>query len=184
MNVYDFDKTIYNGDSTADFYLYSLRKHPKILLLVPSVIFAAVKYYVFKKGNKTQMKETIYKFLIHCNMPEDTDDFWGKNIHKIKKWYLLQQKKDDVVISASPEFLLKPVCKKLGINYLIASNVNSQTGKYSGINCHGEEKVRKFFDVFPNGSIENFYSDSYSDTPLAEISQKSFLVKGNELQKW
>ena len=31
MNVYDFDKTIYNGDSTRDFYLYSLIKHPEML---------------------------------------------------------------------------------------------------------------------------------------------------------
>lgn len=30
MNVYDFDKTIYNGDSTIDFYLYSLRKKPQL----------------------------------------------------------------------------------------------------------------------------------------------------------
>ena len=27
MNVYDFDKTIYDGDSTLDFYLFSLKKN-------------------------------------------------------------------------------------------------------------------------------------------------------------
>ena len=30
MNVYDFDKTIYYGDSTADFYLFCLKRHKKI----------------------------------------------------------------------------------------------------------------------------------------------------------
>ena len=30
MNVYDFDKTIYDGDSTADFYLFSLKRHKGI----------------------------------------------------------------------------------------------------------------------------------------------------------
>lgn len=184
MNVYDFDKTIYNGDSTADFYLYSLKKHPKILLLVPSVIFAAVKYYAFKKGNKTQMKESIYKFLKYCNIQKDINEFWDKHIHKIKKWYIEQRKEDDVIISASPEFLLKPVCKKMNINFLIASNVNQNTGKYTGINCHGKEKVKRFYKVFPNGKIAEFYSDSYSDSPLADISQKSFLVKGNKINKW
>ena len=34
MNVYDFDKTIYDGDSTADFYLFSLGRHKKILTLL------------------------------------------------------------------------------------------------------------------------------------------------------
>ena len=38
--------------------------------------------------------------------------------------------------------------------------------------------------MFPNGEIEKFYSDSYSDSPLAEISKEAFLVKGDELKKW
>lgn len=29
MHAYDFDGTIYDGDSTVDFYLYSLCKHPE-----------------------------------------------------------------------------------------------------------------------------------------------------------
>ena len=39
MNVYDFDKTIYDGDSTADFYIffskkaYCLPPHLSVLLL-------------------------------------------------------------------------------------------------------------------------------------------------------
>lgn len=33
MNVYDFDKTIYAGDSTIDFYLFCLKRQPAILQL-------------------------------------------------------------------------------------------------------------------------------------------------------
>ena len=47
MNVYDFDKTIYDGDSTADFYIFSLKRHKKILLLAPSLIGAFLKFYVY-----------------------------------------------------------------------------------------------------------------------------------------
>lgn len=32
MNVYDFDGTIYDGDSTVDFYLYCIRKHPWLIV--------------------------------------------------------------------------------------------------------------------------------------------------------
>lgn len=32
MNIYDFDETIYDSDSTKDFYFYCLKKYPKILL--------------------------------------------------------------------------------------------------------------------------------------------------------
>ena len=68
MNVYDFDKTIYDGDSTADFYIFSLKRHKKILLLAPSLIGAFLKFYVFKIGTKTQFKEKMYKFLKYCDI--------------------------------------------------------------------------------------------------------------------
>ena len=111
-------------------------------------------------------------------------DFWNINIEKIKPFYKNQQQKDDVIISASPEFLLAPICKTLKINYLMASVVDEHTGKYSGINCHGEEKVRRYREMFGDTKIHEFYSDSYSDTPLAKISEKAFIVKGNRLLDW
>lgn len=153
MNVYDFDKTIYDGDSTADFYIFSLKRHKKILLLAPSLIGAFLKFYVFKIGTKTQFKEKMYKFLKYCDIQKDINDFWNINIDKIKPFYKNQQQKDDVIISASPEFLLAPICKTLKINYLMASVVDEHTGKYSGINCHGEEKVRRYREMFGDTKI-------------------------------
>ena len=184
MNVYDFDKTIYDGDSTRDFYLFCLRRHKKILSTVPPFLFSAGKFYIFKKGTKTEFKEKMYRFLRYIDTDKDLIDFWDSNISKIKYWYLHQQKEDDVIISASPEFLLEPVCQKLGIKYLMASKVDRKTGTYSGINCRDTEKVRRFYEVFPNGRIDNFYSDDYCDSPLAEISDKAFIVKGNKILHW
>lgn len=184
MNAYDFDKTIYDGDSTADFYLFSLKRHPKILLLSPSLLASVTRYYAFKRGTKTQFKEVMYRFLRYCDTERDVKDFWDKNQAKIKRFYLEQQKKDDVIISASPEFLLQPICKRLGISHLIASRVDPETGIYSGENCHGKEKVRRFRELFPDAQIEEFYSDSHSDDPLAEIAQKAFIVKGEQLSEW
>ena len=54
MNAYDFDKTVYYGDSTADFYLFCLKRHKKIITLAPSLLGAFLKFYVFKKGTKTE----------------------------------------------------------------------------------------------------------------------------------
>ena len=184
MNVYDFDNTIYNGDSTADFYLFSLKRHKKIVLLFPSLILSTIKFYIFKIGTKTDFKEKMYRFLKYCDIKKDVNDFWNKNQNKIKKFYINQKNDDDVIISASPKFLLEPMCKKLGIKYLIASEVSAENYKYSGINCHGKEKVRRFYEVFPNSQIHNFYSDSYSDTPLANLADKAFMVKKNNIFDW
>ncbi len=184
MNVYDFDKTIYDGDSTAHFYLYCLKTQPATWKWLPYQAICAIPFGL-KIMDKTKFKERFYKFITSINNIDKTvEEFW--KIHKsgIKKWYLDTQKDDDVIISASPYFLLEPIIKELKIKNLMASNVDKYTGKYSGVNCHGKEKVRRFYEVYPNGEIDEFYSDSLSDTPLADISKKAFIVKGNNISNW
>lgn len=184
MNVYDFDKTIYNGDSTRDFYLYSLIKHPEMLKYVPNALSGAFSHYISKSCTKTQFKQKMYTFLTCVDVQKDVPAFWSKNRHKIKTWYLRQKRKDDVIISASPRFLLEPVCAELGVRFLIASEVDPITGEYSGVNCHGTEKVRRFYEMFPQGRIDAFYSDSQSDRPLRDIASSAFLVTGDRLTDW
>ena len=93
MNVYDFDKTIYDGDSTADFYIFSLKRHKKILLLAPSLIGAFLKFYVFKIGTKTQFKEKMYKFLRYCDIQKDINDFGILIVKKPSRFIKINSKK-------------------------------------------------------------------------------------------
>lgn len=185
MNVYDFDKTIYNGDSTTHFYFYCLKKQPRILLHLP---YQAWVFFCYIIGyyDKTQFKERFYSFFKSVkNVDALVKDFWESHMHNIKKWYLDTQKESDIVISASPEFLLSPICAKLGIKHLIASRVDRFTGKYDGLNCYGEEKVVRLHGEFGEVEIENFYSDSLSDTPLANLAKnESYIVCIDKLTKW
>ncbi|MBR1736122.1 MAG: haloacid dehalogenase-like hydrolase [Firmicutes bacterium] len=184
MNVYDFDKTIYNGDSTLDFYFYCLHRNPKIIKLFINQLSAAAKYK-FGKTDKESFKEAFFCFLpVLKDIDTSIIDFWDINESKIKSWYKEYHRHDDVIISASPEFLLKEICIRLDIKYLIASKVDKYTGKFLSKNCHDSEKVTRFYESFPDGKIENFYSDSRSDLPLAEISGNSFLVKKNNISQW
>ena len=105
------------------------------------------------------------------------------NEKKIKNWYSNQKNEKDVVISASPEWLLKPITDKLEIN-LIATKVDKKTGRFDSLNCYGNEKVKRFKEKFPNGEIENFYSDHHSDTPMFLISKNAWIVKGEKIEKW
>ncbi len=184
MNAYDFDKTIYKNDSTADFYFFCIKKHPALFFPLVNTLFCDIRYYIFNSGSKTQFKQRMYSFFKKIDAESLAEEFWEKHIDGIKKFYLKQQREDDVIISASPEFLLSPVCHKLKIKNLIASKVDPKTGHYTGENCHGKEKVRRFYERFPEGRIDRFYSDSHSDDPLAEIANESFMVKGESLSKW
>ena len=143
IDVFDFDKTIYDGDSSVDFYLFCLRRNPGILKYVPLLIIAAAKYILSRNG-KTQFKQTAFSFL---NSIKDTEQsveaFWSVNEYKIKDWYKERDHGSDVIISASPDFLLRPVCMRLGVRQLIASEVDAQNGRFNGENCFGAEKVRR-----------------------------------------
>ena len=69
------------------------------------------------------------------------------------------------------------------IKKVIASNVDKKTGKYYGVNCYGDEKVRRFMNEVGE-NIERFYSDSLSDRPMMALAEKAYLVKGDNLIYW
>ena len=184
MNVYDFDKTIYHGDSTAHFFIYCLKTQPSVWKWLPYQGICAIQF-ALKLMEKTAFKQRFYRFLTSVkDIDKTVENFWEIHKKNIKPFYFKTQKPDDVIISASPYFLLEPIINQLGISVLMASNVDKNTGKYTGINCHGKEKVRRFYEMYPNGVINQFYSDSLSDSPLAEIAQEAFLVKGFDILQW
>lgn len=184
MNVYDFDKTIYDGDSTLDFYFFSLKKSPMLIRFLPIQIIGFIKY-MFGMYSKLQFKEKFYSFLKGI---KDVDSmvelFWNENQDKIKNWYLKSKEESDVIISASPEFLLNTICRRIGIKHLIASEVNKNTGICEGENCYGEEKVLRFKKYFEKGEIKKLYSDSLSDAPISLMASERYIVTGNNILPW
>lgn len=184
MNVYDFDNTILKGDSTALFIGYCLAHYPKIWLDLPGQAVNGI-LFLLKRKEKQAFKERMFNFLTYVDdVDAALEKFWTIHMKRVKKWYREAHRPDDVVISASPEFLVRPACEKLGIVHIMGSPVDKKTGKYTGLNCHGAEKVVRFNKAFPNGHINDFFSDSYSDTPLAELAEHAWMVKDDLLTPW
>lgn len=184
MNVYDFDKTIFKKDSTVHFYLFCLRRYPKIWLRLPSLAWAAVLFFL-DVIPKVEFKERFYRFLQDVpEVEQEVERFWDLNLSGVYPYYMKNKRPEDVVISASPEFLVRPAMERLGVSAVIASRVDPKTGKYTGENCHGEEKVRRFSEEYPKERVQKFYSDSLSDTPMAELAEESFVVTKKGLVPW
>lgn len=181
MNVYDFDKTIYKKDSSVQLYLFVIKKNPLILFRCLYKQIWAILSYKVKKIDKEEMKSKYFCFLKYLDIEKLVDEFVKKEIRNINNWYLIKRKDDDVIISASPEFLVKAFMKELGISSVIASNVDSQTGRYDGKNCYGQEKVKRFQEIYGDFEIEEFYTDSKSDLPMAEKARKAYMVKGEKI---
>ena len=63
MNVYDFDGTIYEGDSTVDFFLYALKNRPSVLRYLPKQICGFI-LYAAKRIDKTKLKEYFFVVMV------------------------------------------------------------------------------------------------------------------------
>ena len=103
------------------------------------------------------------------------------NLKHVKGFYLNRQKENDIVISATFDFIIVPFCHKLGINNVIATKYDVKEGSIIGLNCKGEEKVRRLKEEFGDITISEAYSDSLSDEPMLKLASKSYLVKGENL---
>lgn len=183
VNLYDFDNTIYKGDSSTDFFFYSLMRYPKMIKYLPRCILAAIKYKL-KIISKTQMKETFFSFLeIIDDVDKHVLTFWNTHSCYIKEFYLKKDHSKDIIISASPEFLLKPITDELKVLDLIGSKVNKTTGKFTGLNCHGEEKIKRLNKKYKDIEVIRSYSDSTSDIPILKLAKKAYFVKGNKVKR-
>lgn len=183
VNVYDFDKTILPYDSSLAFFRFCARRYPRAALrALPGAVWLPL--YPLGLISRTELKERWYGYL---PMIPDVDAavrlFWEENYGNINAWYLERRRPDDIIISASPEFLLRIPADRLGVR-LIASRVSRYTGLYEGSNNDGEEKVRRLYAEYPDIRIGEFFSDSRHDTPLARLADRAFLVDGGDFRPW
>ena len=185
MNLYDFDETIYDGDSTRDFCIYLYLHYPRTLAYLPKQLGALIRY-MLGKLDKTAFKECYFSmFAAISDIDQALEDFWNRNDHKVIDYYLPQARPDDVVISASPQFIVEPMCQRLGIQTVIGSKVDKHTGQFQGKNCYGAEKVTRFIEAgFDPADVEQVYSDSMSDTPMARMGTEAFIVTKEGLTGW
>jgi len=181
-DLYDFDGTIYDGDSGVDLVFFAISKKPVVILDVLGSLGIAI-LYLLKLRTKEQMKTRLFRFLKRFDDIDGfVEEFWEKNESKIKEfWKKKKSHSKDIIISASGYFWLEPIAKKYKVKDLFATNVNPKTGEVIGNNCHGKEKVLLFKDKYPEAEIRRMYTDSINDLPLIEEAERGILVKKNKL---
>ena len=180
MTVYDFDNTIYDGDSTFDYFLFCLRRHPSLIRWLFTMVRGLVRYkmcLVSRKELVTTAERCMFSILHACPDHEAlTEAFWDKNIGKIKKFYLEQKKSDDVIMTASFDFLIEPCLRRLGLKNAVCSSADLAAGKITRL-CFRENKPELFAALFPNQTVEAFYTDSLNDRPMMLYAEKCYFVR-------
>ena len=187
MNVYDFDNTIYDGESCFDLFLFYIRRHPGLLRLLPKVVLAFAKY---KRGKVTaEAFLQSYAPLVSQELRKipdvgaDMRAFWDRHMHKIKPFYAHVRQEDDWIITAAPDFSMHEVCRRLGIRHCLSTRVDPDTCEILHFNLR-ERKIDAFRAACPDGKIDKFYTDSpRNDAPLIALAKEAYVVKGNRITR-
>ncbi len=180
IDVYDFDHTIYYGDSSLDFYFFCIRNKPSLLKYLPYQFWHTL-LFIAKLEPRTRFKSDFFIFLRDIDTASYVNRFWDGHSKKVKSWYIKGDHSKDVIISASPDFLLRPLCDELQTRALIATKMNSRDGKIEGNNCRGKEKVRRLHEEIKNPTVRKVYSDSVSDMPILSLAEEPYIVFGDKI---
>lgn len=169
VDIYDFDKTLVPFDSGSLFIGYCALRYPWILVYLPIWILACLLFAV-RILNLQKFKTLCFGFLPMVPVHRAAKGFWDRHIHQVYAWFC-KERRPVVVISASPDFLLDEMRRRLGIDYLLCTRHNPKTGRILGANCRGEEKVRRFHQDFPGVQVIDVYSDSLGhDRPIFSLA--------------
>ena len=170
IDVYDFDGTIYDGDSTVDFVFFCLRRHPNVIAGLPHLVAAAVK---IKSRGLTQFKSVLFgEMAKRFDLEREAALFWQSEKIKAKlgKWFETRPRD------------LQYAAKLLGVKTLIGTRCDAKTGRLIGKNCKGEEKLRRIAEVVGAFEIRAMYTDdAKADGPLLACAEEGYIVTHGRL---
>ena len=187
IDVYDFDGTIYDGDSTADYVLYCLRRHPSLLCALPRVALAAARLALRRIGLTAFKSELFAAMSRRIDLEAEAERFWrdGRTRGKLGAWFEKTPRDLPIVIaSASPEFELRHAAAILGVKTLIGTRCERGTGRLVGRNCKGEEKLSRIREAVGDYTVRAMYTDdARADAPLLAIAKERYLVTHGRVQR-
>lgn len=191
--AFDFDGTISYCDSLIPF-LWSMAgtgKTIKNLCLCTPVFLQFLRNKNLRQSAKEKLLETFLKGQDYTAILLQGETYAQGILNKLIKSEALDrilwhksQKHTLVLVSANLSAYLMPWAKKHGIDYVLASELELDeqkriTGRLRGLNCWGEEKVRRLKNLF--GSKENYtlyaYGNSRGDRELLELADYPFYRK-------
>lgn len=179
LDIYDFDKTVVPFDSGSTFLIFCFLRYPYLWLLLPYYMVAALLFGLHILS-LAQFKKHIFLFVRFVPLEKAVKAFWDRHEKDVFEWFLPENRaRYTVVISASPDFLLKEIAERLKIDTLLCTHHDAKSGTLLGENCRGEEKVRRFYEIFPkDAAVQCVYSDSYRhDRPIFSLGKQCFHIE-------
>lgn len=186
--VFDFDGTLYDGDSFIDFAIFANGKSKfmySFLKSLPAIL-------MWKLGLKTneyakqKLFTSLFKGIQYQHFLKICEDFFERLSNKIKPNVLeilnrhVKEGRKIYIITASPKEWILPWANKFNISDVISTGLEIKddviTGNFSTPNCYGHEKARRFLQIQPDREkyILWAYGDSKGDKQILQLSDYSF----------
>ncbi|MGL5354739.1 MAG: HAD-IB family hydrolase [Clostridium sp.] len=208
LAIFDVDYTITRKETLMELFKYVLSNDRKMVKYLPRAIFSGAMYGIGVYDER-KVKETFLKFIDGIeekHLSELVKSFYEKRLSTIlykDALDMIKKLKGEgykvFLISASPEFYLNELYAIAEVDLIIGTKFLFNEGKFArkmdGLNCKGEEKVRRLKEVIEKENLvvdfENSYmfSDSLSDKPLLDLVGKAYLINYKkkhefEILKW
>lgn len=208
--IFDFCETLVDVQSADLFIDYLLEngylkkrgtrlKIGKMILnLMKRLKIMSVVYKVYPKSNfwEKNLRINSLKGLDVNDLDEVLDKFCDVlRSHIIKEtWDALleavEKNRNVIIISAGYGIYLREFFKVYPNISIIASELevsnSSFTGRLSGLDCFGLEKVNRLSQIFSIDDLRpiRVFSDSVTDLPILELADEAIVVSSGKIHNW
>ncbi len=197
--LFDFDKTIHNGDTIGTYALCNLLKRPHhvIFIICFAILYCLHKFHITDRRSVLTFQFMPIKYFTDnelCQIFRDKVDnnYFPNIVAELKK------KKEEgyhIVICTASVYAYMQYCE-LPFDCLIATNTERVNGRYTnkliGKECKGAEKVVRINEYLKENNIEIDYENSYGysdskhDIPMLKLvkNRKRVALKTGELSEF
>ena len=186
MKAFDFDSTVYRGESPVDFTFFMIRHNKKIIRHVPKILINLVGYKMhLVKKDKLELLTNDFLDRVLDGTDSLTDfvgKFWSTHAHKLNKDVVSLIGPDDVIITASPTFLISGISNLINTENILGTEIDLKQKRLVWYNF-GENKVERYRSEYGYREIDAFYTDSFYDVDLMRISREVFLVRHSVIHR-
>lgn len=194
LAVFDLDKTLLKKNCSIYFFFFLLKRKffPKVSLVYYLLYY--IHYRFFSHSMESLHEKVFLKFLKGKNitvLEDQAEEFWKLYFAKLIRSSVLErllraknEKAVVLILSASPEFLVAPIAKKLQVSLYKGSKYDVDKSKrihkiQSFV--HGSKKAVYVSSLKKRFNIEKVsaYSDCISDLPLLQTASTPICVQPN-----
>lgn len=185
--IFDMDRTLTKGGSFSPYLLMFVAEDTDKMFWVFAVLFQMLLYVLKFRTRKTLKEYMLRSFMtgMSNNQVKKHSEKFVKKLEKKNKFYeagleaiKAHKKKGDIIViaTASMDFYVDHIAKKLGADHVVATTSVWQKGiivpMIKGENCYGVDKAKRVQAWLAGQKVGKvwFYSDHHTDAPTFALA--------------